>query len=152
MTLQTITDNSAVFTDESFDDEDLISLANKGISRINNECGTLFPYYKGMNDSYNAFPDNWQLDLVSNYVSYGIKMNDSSLTEANMYLDEFYKVLSSFKDKLGTLVENYENGNESNGISPDYIDQTGFGGIFGIDTSGAVNIGFFGSNSNGGSF
>lgn len=152
MTLQTITDNSAVFTDESFDDEDLISLANKGISRINNECGTLFPGYKSMTAEYSAFPNNWQLDLISNYVSYGIKMNDSSLTEANMYLDEFYKALNSFKDKLGILVDNYEKGNEENGISPDYIDKTGFGGVFGIDTSGAVNIGFFGSNSNGGSY
>lgn len=152
MTLQTIADNSAVFTDENFDDDDIISLANKGISRINNECSTLFPSYKSMNEKYYAFPDNWQLDLVSNYVSYGIKMNDSSLTEANMYLDEFYKALNSFKDKLGVLVDNYEKGNEENGISPDYIDKTGFGGVFGIDTSGAINIGFFGSNSNGGSF
>ena len=152
MTLKTITDNSSIFTDETFEDVDLLSLANKGIARINTDCGTLFPNYKSINEEYNAFPDNWQLDIISNYVSYGIKMNDSSLTEANMYLDEFYKSLSSFKDKLVTLVENYENGNEENGISPEFIDKTGFGVVFGIDTSGAVNIGFFGNNSNGGSF
>lgn len=152
MTLKTITDNSAIFTDETFEDSDLLSLANKGVARINNSCSTLFPLYKSMNDTYDAFPDNWQLDLISNYVSYGVKMNDSSLTEASMYLDDFYKALSSFQDKLGTLVDNYENGNKANGVSPEYIDKTGFGGVYGIDTSEAVNIGFFGSNSNGGSF
>lgn len=152
MTLKTITDSSAILTDETFEDNDLISLANKGIARINTDCNTLFPFYKSLNEEYRAFPDNLQLDLISNYISYGIKMNDSSLTEANMYLDEFYKSLSTFQDRLGTLVDNYKNGDEENGISPDYIDKNGFGGVFGIDTSGAVNIGFFGSNSNGGSF
>lgn len=152
MTLKTILKNSEIFTDEKFNEENLISIANKAISRINTECNTLFPFYVSVNDDYTAIPQMWQLDLVSPYVSYGIKMNDSSLSEADRYLDEFYKALSNFKDKLGSLVDKYDSGDAINGISSEYLDQVGFGGVYGIDTTGAINIGFFGNNSNGGSF
>lgn len=152
MTLKTILKNSEVFTDEKFNEENLISIANKAISRINTECNTLFPFYGSVNDDYTAIPQMWQLDLVSPYVSYGIKMNDSALSEADRYLDEFYKALSNFKDKLGSLVDKYDSGDTINGISSEYLDTVGFGGVYGIDTTGAINIGFFGNNGNGGSF
>ena len=152
MTLKTILKNSEVFTDEKFNEENLISIANKAISRINTECNTLFPFYGSVNDDYTAIPQMWQLDLVSPYVSYGIKMNDSALSEADRYLDEFYKALSNFKDKLGSLVDKYDSGDTINGISSEYLDSVGFGGVYGIDTTGAINIGFFGNNGNGGSF
>ena len=90
--------------------------------------------------------------MISPYLSYGIKMNDSALSEANIYLDEFYKALNSFKDSIGTLVEQYENGDTENGLSGEYINSIGYGGVYGIDTSDAINIGFFGSNGNGGSY
>lgn len=152
MTLKEITKNSAIFTDESFTDAYLLSLANKGISRINTTCKTLFPFYTDLNQVYEALPDMWQLDLLSPYISYGIKMNDSSLSEADRYLDEFYKALNEFKDNLVSLADKYENGDTVNGISPEFIDAEGFGGVYGIDTSGAINVGFFGNNGNGGSF
>lgn len=152
MTLKNITDSSAIFTDEKFTDKDLMSIANKGISRINTECKTLFPYYTDTNVEYSAIPANWQMDLLSPYISYGIKMNDSSLSEADRYLDEFYKSLNNFKDNLGSLVDKYKDGDTINGISSDFIDEVGFGGVYGIDTSGAINVGFFGNNGNGGSY
>lgn len=152
MTLKNIITNASIFTDEKFSESDLLSIGNKGISRINTECGTNFPYYKDVNSDYAAIPEHWQFDLLSLYISYGIKMNDSSLSEADRYLDEFYRVLTSFKDKLGTLVDKYVNGDTINGISPEFIDSEGFGGVYGIDTTNAIDIGFFGSNSNGGSF
>lgn len=152
MKLIKITDNSEIFTDEIFNDEDLVSFANKAISRINTECRTVFPFYKTINQEYDAFPDIWQLDLLSPYISYGIKMNDSSLSEADRYLDEFYRVLNNFKENLGTLVDNYKNGDINNGISSEYIDEDGFGGVYGIDTSNAINVGFFGDNGNGGCY
>ena len=152
MTLKEITKNSAIFTDESLSEANLLSLANKAISRINTTCKTLFPFYSDINGEYTAIPSIWQFDLVSTYVSYGIKMNDSSLTEADRYLDEFYRVLNDFKDNLVSLADKYENGDTVNGISPEFIDAEGFGGVYGIDTSGAINVGFFGNNSNGGSY
>lgn len=152
MTLKTITDNSATFTDETFTSDQLLTLANKGISRINTECNTLFPFFQTVSEDYKAFPEMWMLDLLSPYISYGIKMNDSSLSEADRYLDEFYRALLQFKDKLGSLVDKYLEGDTINGISPEFIDDVGFGGVFGIDTSAAINVGFFSNNGNGGSY
>ena len=150
MTLKTILKNSEVFTDEKFNEENLISIANKAISRINTECNTLFPFYGSVNDDYTAIPQMWQLDLVSPYVSYGIKMNDSALSEADRYLDEFYRALNNFKDKLGSLLASYDETDPESGISTDMVAQEGLGGVYEIDTSNAINIGWFGNNSNGG--
>lgn len=152
MTLAEITKNSAIFTDENFSVENILSLANRAISRINVECKTLFPFYTDITSEYIAIPPIHQFDMISPYLSYGIKMNDSALSEANIYLDEFYKALNSFKDSIGTLVEQYENGDTENGLSGEYINTIGYGGVYGIDTSNAIDIGFFGSNGNGGSY
>ena len=152
MTLAEIIKNSAIFTDENFSVENMISFANKAISRINGECNTNFPFYTDSTTEYKAIPAIYQLDMISSYLSYGIKMNDSSLSEANMYLDDFYKALNLFKDKIGSLVEAYEKGDTKNGISGEYINSIGYGGVYGIDTSDAINIGFFGYNGNGGSY
>lgn len=152
MTLADIMKNSAIFTDENFSVENILSLANRAISRINVECKTLFPFYTDITTEYTAIPPIHQFDMISPYLSYGIKMNDSALSEANIYLDEFYKALNSFKDSIGTLVEQYENGDTENGLSGEYINSIGYGGVYGMDTSDAINIGFFGSNGNGGSY
>ena len=152
MKLADITKNSAIFTDENFSVEDILSLANRAISRINVECKTLFPDYTSTTEEYTAIPANHQFDMISPYLSYGIKMNDSSLSEANIYLDEFYKALNCFKDNIGSLVEKYEQGDTEHGISCEYIYNVGIGGLYGIDTSNAINIGFFGNNGNGGCY
>lgn len=150
MTLEYIKNNSAIFTDENFSVENILSLANKAISRINVECKTLFPFYESTTSDYTAIPPIHQMDMISPYLSYGIKMNDSSLSEADRYLDEFYKALTSFKDNIDSLVEQYEQGDTVNGLSGEYINTVGYGGIYPMDTSGAINLGFFGSNGNGG--
>ena len=54
MTLKTITTNAGIFTDENFSDANLLSFANKAISRINTECKTLFPFYEAINVEYEA--------------------------------------------------------------------------------------------------
>ena len=152
MTLKKIMDNSAIFTDENFSVEQIVSIANRAISRINAECKTLFPFYEDTSSDYTAIPAVWQYDMISPYLSYGIKMNDSSLSEANLYLDEFYRALNTFKDNIGSLVEAYEKGDTENGLSGEYINTIGYGGVYGIDTSDAINVGFFGNNGNGGSY
>lgn len=152
MDLRTIANNSSYFTDEKYSDAELLSFANKAIARINIECKTYFKDFVNMNDNYTAIPKKWLLSLISPYISYGIKMNDTSLTEAQMYLEEFYSALRNFQEELGTLVELYEKGDTENGISPEYVSKEGFGGAYGIDTSGAINKGWFGSNLNGGCF
>lgn len=152
MTLEEIIKNSSIFTDENFSIENMISIANRAISRINTECDTLFPFYEDSKAIYTAIPAIWQFDIISPYLSYGIKMNDSALSEADVYLDEFYKALNNFKNKLGSLIEAYEKGDTTNGVSSEYINTVGFGGVYGIDTTNAINLGFFASNGNGGSY
>lgn len=152
MTLNDVIANSEFFTDENHDTVNYLSLGNKAIAIINTECKTLFPRLTSDSQAYLYMPSDWFFALLSPYLSYGVKMNDSSLTEANMYLEEFYRALNNFKDNLGSLVASYDEDDTTgeSGISPDLIKDDGFGGAYTIDTSNAINIGFFGSNGNGG--
>ena len=150
MTLQDIITNSQFFTDETIIQINSLSVANKALSIINTECNTLFPFMESLNAMYSYMPSNWLFALLSPYLSYAIKMNDSSLTEADRYLDEFYRALNNFKDKLGSLLSSYDETDPDSGISPDMIVKEGLGGVYEIDTSNAINIGWFGNNGNSG--
>lgn len=150
MTLEDIVTNSQFFTDETVAQINSISVANKALSIINTECKTLFPFMENLTDIYNYMPKNWLFSLLSPYISYAIKMNDSSLSEADRYLEEFYRALNNFKDNLGSLLDSYTEGDPESGISGDMVEEIGLGGVYEIDTSNAINVGFFGNNGNGG--
>lgn len=152
MNLSEILVNSNFSTDETITNELSVNTANKALSLINTECSTSFPKFETFTETYNYMPRNWLFTLLSPYISYTVKMNDTSLSEADRYLEEFYRALNNFKDKLGTLVASYVEGDPESGINPDYIDTEGFGGVYEIDTSNAINVGWFGDNSNGGSW
>ena len=100
MTLTEILVNSHFSTDENITPDLAISTANRAIALINTECDTKFPKFETFTDLYTYMPSNWLFTLLSPYISYTIKMNDTSLSEADRYLDEFYKALNRFKDKL----------------------------------------------------
>lgn len=151
MNLKDIVTNSQFFTDETIDKINYLSVANKAIAIINTECKTLFPRIEDETSLYTYMPKDWLYALLSPYNSYAIKMNDSSLSEADRYLEEFYRALNNFKDNLGSLVENYDENDPDSGVSPDLI-ASGFGGVYEIDTTNAINVGFFGRNGNGGSW
>lgn len=152
MTLKEIVTNSQFFTDESISNVNYLSVANKAIAIINTECKTLFPRIEKDGEAYLHMPKDWLFALLSPYISYAIKMNDSSLSEADRYLDEFYRALNNFKDILGTLVENYDPEIPGSGVSSDMIAELGFGGVYQIDTSNAINIGYFGNNNSAGNW
>lgn len=152
MTLQEIINNSQFFTDESIEKLNSVNVANKALAIVNSECKTLFPKMENTTDTYTYMPDHWLFALLSPYISYAIKMNDSSLSEADRYLEEFYRALNNFKDSLGSLIANYDETDPNSGISSDMVEVTGFGGVYEIDTSNAINIGFFGNDGNGGSW
>lgn len=152
MTLSEILKNSQFSTDESIDQDNSINTANRALAIINTECKTTFPKIESLNEPYTVMPSSWLFALLSPYISYTIKMNDSSITEANMYLDEFYRALSNFKDSLGTLIEEYDDTDPESGIPPEYIMQTGFGGVYQIETSYAMNTGWFTNDGNGGNW
>lgn len=152
MTLEELIENVDYETDETMEDEQYVNAANKAISIINAECGTLFSDVEDFETAYTAIPVKWMRALFDPYIAWTIKMNDTSLNEADRYLEEFYRWLERFKDSLGTLVNLYENGDTTNGINPDYIIDDGFGGIYGISTVNSINVGWFGNQSNGGSY
>jgi hypothetical protein len=152
MTLEEIVMNSEFFTDETIENLNSVNVANKALAIVNSECKTLFPFMEDMETLYTYMPKNWLFALLSPYISYAIKMNDGSLSEADRYLEEFYRALGNFKDSLGTLIAEYDDTDFNSGISSDMISETGFGGAYAIDTSNAINIGFFGNNGNGGSW
>ena len=152
MTLQEVITNSQFFTDETVIQVNSLSVANKALSIINTECKTLFPFMDNVTDTYSHMPSNWLFALLSPYLSYAIKMNDSSLSEADRYLDEFYKALNNFKDSLGSLISSYDETDPERGISPDMVAKEGLGGVYEIDTSNAINMGWFGNAGNGGSW
>ena len=152
MTLSDIVANSQFFTDETVAQINSVSVANKALSIINTECKTLFPFMENITDTYTYMPKNWLYSLLSPYISYAIKMNDSSLSEADRYLEEFYRALNNFKDNLGSLISTYDENDPESGISPDLVTETGLGGVYQIDTSNARNVGFFGNVGNGGSW
>lgn len=152
MTLQDIVNNSQFFTDETVAQINSVSVANKALSIINTECKTLFPFMENLSDTYSYMPSNWLFALLSPYLSYAIKMNDSSLSEADRYLEEFYRALNNFKDNLGSLIASYDENDPESGISSDLIVEDGLGGVYQIDTSNAINIGWFSNNGNGGSW
>lgn len=152
MTLKELIDNVDFETDESIEDEQYIDATNKAISIINGHCGTLFSYIDEIDEEYTDIPSRWMRILFDPYIAWTIKMNDTSLNEADRYLEEFYRWLEEFKDALGTLVNMYINGDETNGVNPDYIIDDGFGGVYAINTSNAINVGWFGGQGNGGSY
>ena len=150
MTLTEVIKNSQFSTDESIDFSNAINTANKALAIVNTECKTYFPKITSMTEEYKSMPSNWTFALLSPYISYTIKMNDTSLTEADRYLDEFYRALGNFKDNLGNLIINYDGDDFESGISSDLVDATGFGGVYEIDTSNAINTGWFANNGNAG--
>lgn len=152
MTLTEILVNSHFSTDENITQDLALSTANRAIALINTECKTKFPKFETFTETYTYMPSNWLFTLLSPYISYTIKMNDTSLSEADRYLEAFYRALNNFKDNLGALIEDYDETDPESGVDPSLVQDTGFGGVYTIDTSNAIDIGWFGNNGNGGDF
>lgn len=152
MNLQTILNNTQLLTDETVTAGNALVYSNKAIARINNECGTKFPFYQDINSDYPSIPSSWQFDIVGAYLAYSVKMNDGSIREADRYLEDFYRQLENFKDNIGSLISTYEAGDTTEGLNPDLVKKEGYGGVYFIDTEGAIEKGFFGRRSNGGSY
>lgn len=144
MVLQKIINNSNLYTDENLEDSSMLSFANSAIAKINTTCKTNFPEFASTVEDYTSFPDKWLMSMISPFMSYSVKVNDSSLNEADRFFQSFMIELDKFENQIYDMTENYENGDTTNGINPELIDEDGNGGIYEMDTSGAINIGFFG--------
>jgi len=97
--LSEIVTNADNFTDEEAEQSWALSYANDCISTINAEVGLLLPFVvrTDYNKPYTALDSTWFVNLLNMWLSWGIKMNDGSLSEADRYYQEFLRRLDRFK-------------------------------------------------------
>lgn len=133
MTLQEITDAANAFCDESFSTTLTIHFANEGLSIINTRLNSTLPSINATT-SYTALSDDWLRLLIIPYVSYSIKQNDGSISESDRFAEKFYRGLVSLEsNKSVAIPEEYQGDN--------------FDGITTIDTTKAINVGWFADDS-----
>ena len=96
------------YTDENMTTGVLLGFANVGISRINTSIGSKLPLFDTV-EEYTALSNDWLHVVVIPYVCWSIKMNDSSLNEADAYLSQFYQGLEELrKNKNKVIPEDYQ--------------------------------------------
>lgn len=131
------------FTDEVCTEEWCRSFVNQALSRINLELKTSLPLLSNEMSEYppEILPDDWQNALLVIFVCWGVKMNDTSLNEADRYLQMFNDALGLLKGNMTSVIPpEYQtpSGNgEDNG-------ENGKGGIYRINTNNAINMCWFG--------
>jgi len=141
--LMTRSDN---FTDEQVSVSMAQSYIDEAIAIINTELNLHLPFVD-LTSSYSALNDSWQIRLFLPYLNYGVKMNDTSLTEAQFYKNAFDYALEALRISVSTAVpEEYQGSDNGDGT----YNTDGIGGAYVMDTSGAIpNPGWF-ANSDGG--
>lgn len=129
MKLSELIKMSDAFTDETVTTQNAINYANKGIAAVNTRLGIGLPFFTDASTEYTALTPSWLLSLVGTYINYAVKLNDSSLNEADRYKTEFNDFLSLFSGEYTKFVaEAYLNG------------QTG---VYQITTEEAIDMGWF---------
>lgn len=89
MRITDLSTTSDAFTDEYILPEDMLKFFNQGIAYLNSRLKTKFPFAKSAQEDYTALKETWLRQIVGNYMSYGIKMQDGSLNEAREYKEMF---------------------------------------------------------------
>ena len=135
MTLKEIMTWSDGFTDEVQTQALALSYANRAIAIINTRFNTALPFITDINAEYDAITPSWFVRFLLAYLSYGIKMNDGSITEAREYKQDFETAIYEFEGTDKTIA-----------IPTEAYRGTG-NPIELIDTSYAVDQGWFGSGS-----
>ena len=125
------------YTDEVLTASNAIKYANEAVAFINTKLKTSLPFFSNVTTDYTALSESWARRLFVPYLNYSVKMNDASLTEAAEYKQAFMLAFVDFQSSyLDDLDEEYQ---------PENLP-----GVYMIDTSDAIDTGFFGSNRGGG--
>ena len=132
MTLKEIMTWSDGYTDEVLTEAMALGFANRTIAVINTNFNLELPFITDVDVDYTALNDNWFVRFMIATLSYGIKMNDGSITEAQEYKNDLEVAMYDFEatDKTVVVGEDYV------GDGPYTVEQ--------IDTSYAIDIGWFG--------
>ena len=134
MLISELMSRSDNFTDEQVTTSMAQSYVDEAISKINTELQLHLPFFD-LETNYTALNDSWQMQLFLSYINYGVKLNDTSLTEANIYLMSFQNALSNLRGKLeNSVAETYWGSDNGDGT----YNLEGFGGAYQIDTSNAI--------------
>lgn len=128
------------FTDEVCTETWARAFTNQAISKINMFLGISLPLLKNEDSEYSTayLPDYWQYTLLVTHVNYGVKMNDTSLNEADRYLQEFYKYLELLKSRMNEIIDDEFLNPGGNGE-----EDTGVGGVYVLDTANAIDQNWF---------
>lgn len=114
MTINEIANISNDYTDENFTDNLVKNFADSAISRINVELNAQLPFYEDAGE-YVAISSDWQRMIVVPFVCWSIKMNDSSLNEAERYRIQFEQAMIILKrNKNVAISEEYRLGGFGN--------------------------------------
>ena len=134
MKLKDIMTWSDGFTDEVQTSTLAIGYANKALATINTNFNLALPFITDVTADYTALNDNWFVRFMMAALSYGIKMNDGSITEAQEY-----------KNDLEVAMYDFE------GIDKTYVVEEAYLGdgmmVEQIDTSYAIDTGWFGDGT-----
>ena len=117
---------------------------NQAIAQINASLHTRLPLLNSEDSEYSKdiLSDGWQNLLLVTYVCWGVKMNDTSLNEADRYMNQFVQNLNLLKNTMSDNIPvEYTGGSQGDGSNND-----GLGGVYQVDTTGAINLGWFGNS------
>lgn len=131
------------FTDEVCTESWARSFINQALGTINITLNISLPLLADTDSEYSTdiLPDDWQNALLVPYVCYGVKMNDTSLNEADRYLSIFNTNLGLLQSRLSTVIPpEYQDPSGNGGDSV----ITGKGGKYQLNTNNAINWYWFG--------
>lgn len=105
MNLEKLSKLSDSYTDEALTKNQVLYYANKAIAVINSKLRTELPLFTDNTTDYTALTDTWLMYMILPYINYSIKMNDSSLSEANRYEGEFWAAFTEFESQFMELLD-----------------------------------------------
>lgn len=104
MTITEIATLANNYTDENFADNIVLGYANIAISKINIAVRSKLPLFSSTSEDYITLGVDWIHSIVVPYVCWSIKMNDSSLNEANAYLFQFQQGIQDLIKNKNTAI------------------------------------------------
>lgn len=122
MTLTDMTNSANAYTDENTSATTCLFFVNEAIGTINSELDCSLPFITNVNTDYIGLTETWVRQVLIPYICYSIKMNDGSITEANMFLQSYEKGLKRILDnKFSAIPVTYQNTNFSKVYQIDYV-------------------------------